>query len=185
MIGLDRLSARELYLRLVSLYGLMLMAGCATAPIITQEEYLKNQNTKVAIYPLQNDYYGATDSIIAELYKLGFQVVERTELYRVLSEMKFSMSGMTEYDQIEAGKLLNVDVIIVGSVYTKYKPYYPEQYIPDFSNKYDYIRKAGHDIAEGIKQSQSGLYIYANIRTIDVKTGKIIKAVSDVFIRKQ
>jgi len=161
------------------------LIGCATAPIITPEQYSKNQNTKVAVYPLQNDYYGATDAVIANLYKLGYQMVERIELYRVLDEMKFSMSGMTEYDQIEAGKILNVDVIIVGSVYTKNQPYYPEQYIPDFSNKYDFIRKFGHDIAEGIKQDQAGLYIYANLRTIDVKTGKIIKAVSDVFIRKQ
>lgn len=36
--------------------------------------------------------------------------------------MKLQMSGITEYEQIRAGKILNVDRIILGSVYTKYVP---------------------------------------------------------------
>ena len=54
----------------------VLLFGCATTPKITREQYLRNQKIKIAVFPFQNDYYGATDSIIAVFLKFGFQVVE-------------------------------------------------------------------------------------------------------------
>ncbi len=163
----------------------LIICGCATTPQITREQYLQNQNIKIAVFPFQNDAYGVTDSIISAFCEAGFQVVERTELYRIFDELKLQMSGVTEYEQIKAGRILNVDYIILGSVYTVYKPYYQEQYIPDTSNKYDWIGKTVHNTAEAIKQSSSGLYIYANFRKIDVQNGQVIKVFTDVLIRKQ
>jgi len=142
---------------------------------------LRNQKIKIAVFPFQNDYYGATDSIIAVFLKFGFQVVERAELYRVFDEMKLQMSGITEYEQIQAGKILNVDRIILGSVYTKYVPYYPSN-SPPATDPYSAFASG---FVEGLNRGQAGTYIYANIRTIDPQTGQVLSADTDVFIRKQ
>jgi len=43
-------------------------------------------------------------------------LIERNQIDKVFSEMKFQMSGMTTTDAVEIGKVLNANFILVGSV---------------------------------------------------------------------
>ncbi len=46
-----------------------------------------------------------------------FRLVERTELNRVLEELKFGMSGVTEQaDAVKAGRLASAELLVLGSV---------------------------------------------------------------------
>lgn len=147
---------------------LQILQGCAT---ISREKYLQNQQIKIAVFSLQNDLYGATDEVIAKYHKEGYRIVERAELYRVFDEMQLQMSGITEYEAVKCGKILNVDYIILGSAYTNYIP------PPSEPKSYGTTAWSGAAVgfAYGLGLGLSGTWCYANIRWIKVETGEVIK----------
>ncbi len=113
------------------------LSGCsnlavAVAPKVTQADLRKIK--KVAI---QLDGSGAngmpnfggfrfmgggstdafSDHFAVELLKLGIDVVERTQLDKVMKEQALNLGGVTEAEKtIAAGKILAVDALITGSV---------------------------------------------------------------------
>lgn len=57
------------------------------------------------------------DNISLELMKLGFEVIERSSLDRVLGEQNLQMSGLTDpVTAAKVGKILGVDAIVLGNV---------------------------------------------------------------------
>ena len=169
---------------LVVLLCVSTFLGCASTSkpykykVCTKEQYLQNQNIKVAIFPFDNDYYGVTDLMVDDAIKDGFQVVERAELSKVFNEMKLQMSGITENEKVQAGKILNVDIIIVGSVYTEDRPYNS----PNLSGNEGLLKAL---LLSSMASKKSGTYVYASMRAIDVQTGQVISAAPNIFIRKQ
>ena len=59
-----------------------------------------------------------TDRLTTELISLDrYQVVERTNMDKILKEQKFQHSGCTDSEcAVEIGQLLNTDYIVIGSV---------------------------------------------------------------------
>ena len=59
-----------------------------------------------------------TDRLTTELISLDrYQVVERTNMDKILKEQKFQKSGCTDSEcAVEIGQLLNTDYIVIGSV---------------------------------------------------------------------
>lgn len=58
-----------------------------------------------------------SDHFGVELLKLGIDVVERTQLDKVMKEQALNLGGVTEAEKtIAAGKILAVDALITGSV---------------------------------------------------------------------
>jgi len=58
-----------------------------------------------------------SDHFAVELLKLGIDVVERTQLDKVMKEQALNLGGVTEAEKsIAAGKILAVDALITGSV---------------------------------------------------------------------
>jgi hypothetical protein len=58
-----------------------------------------------------------SDHFAVELLKMGIDVVERTQLDRVMKEQALNLGGVTESDRtIAAGKILAVDALITGTV---------------------------------------------------------------------
>lgn len=58
-----------------------------------------------------------TETFNVEIFKTGrFKVIERSQMTRVLSEQKFQLSGMTDSEFAQFGKMLGADYILVGSV---------------------------------------------------------------------
>ncbi|MCE5194341.1 MAG: CsgG/HfaB family protein [Nitrospiraceae bacterium] len=100
-----------------------------------KDQKAKTQNTKapeniklvenyVAIFDLETQGVDKkisrplTDSIILEIVKTGkYEVIDRSNMNKVLSEQKFQLSGCVSGQcVVEAGQLLGVGKIIVGSV---------------------------------------------------------------------
>lgn len=59
------------------------------------------------------------DNIALELLNLGFQVIERVALEKVISEQKLQMSGLIDPSTAaKIGKLVGVDAVVLGSMTT-------------------------------------------------------------------
>ncbi len=69
-----------------------------------------------------------SDAIATELFTRGFTIIERLRLISVLREKSLQLSGITDEQYIEAGRILNVDALMFvegemverGDVYTTY-----------------------------------------------------------------
>lgn len=59
-----------------------------------------------------------SDSIAANLLKSRFEIIERSQLERILKEWEISLSDIAENHRLIVGKIKNVDAIIVGSAKT-------------------------------------------------------------------
>jgi TolB-like protein len=66
----------------------------------------------------QESAEAVTDLLRTELFNTGrFKVVERQRIKRILEEIQFQSSGLTDADQAaEIGRLLNVSKIMIGTV---------------------------------------------------------------------
>ena len=59
------------------------------------------------------------DNMSLELMKLGYEVIERSSLDKVLSEQKLQMSGLTDASNAEAvGKILGIDALVLCNITT-------------------------------------------------------------------
>lgn len=58
----------------------------------------------------------ATDTIQNAFLDFGYKIVERNKLDKILQEKHLSLSGITIEDGIQVGKLLNADVVVMGSL---------------------------------------------------------------------
>jgi len=173
----------------VPLFFITILSGCvANRVYLTHEELEQNSKIHIAVFPFANDYYGVTEKIIAEHLEYGYIVVERAEIYKIIDELKLQMSGITEYDMIKAGKLMNVDIIIIGMAYSEYKPYIPPTPTyqpPPQSPAEAFGQGLSAGIAQGIQERKSGTFIYASFRVIRVETGEVIRSLDNFFIRRQ
>lgn len=61
---------------------------------------------------------GVTDLVVTELVNCGeFEVLERMQVVKILNEQGFQQTGVTDTTQaIEAGKLLNTDTVLIGTL---------------------------------------------------------------------
>jgi len=61
---------------------------------------------------------GVTDLVVTELVNCGqFEVLERMQVIKILNEQGFQQTGVTDTSKaIEAGKLLNADTVMIGTL---------------------------------------------------------------------
>ena len=60
------------------------------------------------------------DHITRELMNLGYQVVERKEVDKVISEHKFQISGLVNQEKSgQLGKMIGADAVVLGTTKTK------------------------------------------------------------------
>ncbi|HRZ80785.1 MAG TPA: CsgG/HfaB family protein, partial [bacterium] len=107
--------------RLVSLFSaallLVLFSTC-------YQPLLAKKNMRIAVLeltPLQvapDLATGVTDLIVTELVNCGeFEVLERMQVIKILNEQGFQQTGVTDTTKaIEAGKLLNTDTVMIGTL---------------------------------------------------------------------
>ena len=114
-----------------------------------------NKNVRIAVLPFEdavnanNSGVNVSDAITNELIRISnWDIVERTQLMKVIKEQSIEATGMTEEDYSKLGKLANVDYFITGSL-GQY------QQTPD-------------------KDGNPGIRITINLRFIDTTHGKII-----------
>lgn len=86
--------------------------------------YPQSKNNQIAIINLdaigvtENESITLTDRLCNELVSTGkFTVIERSEMTTILQEQGFQQSGCTSDEcAVEMGKLLNINMIIAGSI---------------------------------------------------------------------
>ena len=140
---------------------LLIMTGLALSCTSFEKDlYFKNtagfkKNVRVALIPFEdaagvaNSGVNVSDAITNELIKIKkWDIVERTQIAKIIKEQAFEATGMTEKDYAKLGKIANVDYFITGSL-----------------GQYDrYVDK----------KNEARIRITINIRFIDTVTGKVI-----------
>jgi len=113
------------------------------------------KNIRVAVLPFEdasntkNSGINVSDALTGELIKIkNWDIVERTQIMKVIKEQSFEITGMTENDYSKLGKLTNVDYFIAGSL-----------------GQYEHTMG---------KDDDARIRITINIRFIDTTHGKII-----------
>jgi len=102
---------------------LVVGAGCARGSSYVKQGYDFGRLNKVAVVEVtgansniavQNE---VADLFAMELLKRGYDVVERTQVEKILEEQEFQTSGVTSaLDPVQMGRILNVDAIVIANV---------------------------------------------------------------------
>ncbi|HOP65040.1 MAG TPA: CsgG/HfaB family protein [Spirochaetota bacterium] len=113
------------------------------------------KNIRLAVIPFEdasnakNSGINVSDALTNELIKIrNWDIVERTQIMKVIKEQSFEITGMTERDYSKLGKLTNVDYFIAGS-----------------------LGQYAHSVD---KENDARIRICINLRFIDTTHGKII-----------
>lgn len=93
-----------------------------SSEISVSPNYHFNKYKRITVFPFNTtkpERYNLTisDQLSICFMKLGYTVVERTQLQALLKELNIEVSGfMKQSDIIRIGKLLQIDAIIMGSL---------------------------------------------------------------------
>ena len=110
--------------------GLLLTSGCATGdPYFTRTRseanvYILPQPVaveKIAVLPFKasTELIGSSvsDMFVTELLRAGrYELVERSQMARVLSEAELAMAGLSSSRAAEVGSMMGADGVIIGTV---------------------------------------------------------------------
>jgi len=94
----------------------------AVSPGVVKEDFEKIKRIAILFdKPQTHAAYGdltnvVADSIIIELMKLGFDVVERHRLSTIAKEQQLQQTGLLRENLIKVGEVLGVNPVVTGSV---------------------------------------------------------------------
>lgn len=98
------------------------LAGCSSSvEVVISKHSDPNEIQKVAVFKINKlSHYQTTEKIsdllIHEFLKLGFDVVERSDIERLVKEQKLSVSGFIDpKEAVAIGKLTGADTIVLGT----------------------------------------------------------------------
>jgi hypothetical protein len=136
----------------------LLLTGCATSKgVVKNPARLKKVNS-VAILPFTCNSgdvgYTVADSVTMKLMESRLNIIERSQLDRILREQGLSLTGIVENQEYMLGKIRGVDAIIVGSV------------------------TVSHGFAGMLYGGYVDYVSGANARMIDLRTGEVLMAVT-------
>jgi hypothetical protein len=97
--------------------------------VVVSPNYNFNKHKKLAVMPFKGKAYDAleapyfieeeqiSDMFATQLMSVGFSIVERTQLQRILSELQLSTSGLLSKSDInKIGKLMDIDILVMGNL---------------------------------------------------------------------
>ncbi len=131
------------------------------------------QKKKLAILPFSNSGkegldYAIPDKLSVKLMEMGFTVVDRSQIEAVFQELKLNYSGAIAPETLkQIGKLLSVDMIVVGTAHYVYVP--PRSSGGVYGGSYGVP-------GIGDYEAQGGFYglVGESLRMIDVETGEVL-----------
>jgi curli biogenesis system outer membrane secretion channel CsgG len=95
--------------------------------VIVSPNYNFNKHKKLGVMPFKGKAYDTlqapyfiveeqiSDMFATQLMGVGFSIVERTQLQRILSELQLSTSGLlSKSDLNKVGKLMDIDILVMG-----------------------------------------------------------------------
>ena len=95
--------------------------ACRSSVDVVISKHVDPDNIKrIAIFKMDRLSYRENDKIsdllIHEFLRLGYDVVERTEIEKLIKEQKLGASGFVDPDQaVTIGKMAGADSIVIGS----------------------------------------------------------------------
>ncbi|MCG2821362.1 MAG: CsgG/HfaB family protein [Candidatus Atribacteria bacterium] len=124
-----------LYIILAIIFSTMVACTLKkTEPTVWVGPHLNDKSSKVCvILPFANsnlqehkdNYPEASktvrDSFETAFLEVGHRVVERNMIDKLIAELEFSMSGLTEQLGIKVGKMFDADIVIFGTVKSYYR----------------------------------------------------------------
>lgn len=105
----------------ILLISFAFLSGCRSSVDIVISRHVDPDGIKrIAIFKMDRLSYRDNDKIsdllTHEFLRLGYDVVERTEIEKLIKEQKLGASGFVDPDQAVAiGKLAGADSIVIGS----------------------------------------------------------------------
>lgn len=108
---------------------LMVLTGCGAPQVVIKEDPIHARPIRVAVLPFEDGPRSpGSGALVADLFTNRlltlpqYQVVERSQLEKVLSEQQLGRSGAIDLKTAaELGRLLGIDAIVVGRV-VEYRP---------------------------------------------------------------
>ncbi len=164
---------------IVLLVGAITLSGCATGyKTVKKPGFMFREGTNAAIMRFEGNNASVGNSIadafIPELMDMGFNVVERGQLKKILKERQGSLSGAFDTETIKKmGETAGVDIMVFGR-YSSHKEttrsvtkiHHPAHRKPGKHKKG--VAKRRVDISSEI------VFSSLSIRFVDVKTGSIV-----------
>ncbi len=104
----------------IILCSLLLLVGCASTKTFIRNQERLEEIQRVAVFPFVcsqgSTGYSIADALSAHLLQSRFDVIERSQLNRLLEEQGLTLSGALEDYEFIIGKIKGVDeAIIVGN----------------------------------------------------------------------
>jgi len=117
------MARRYLLLAVITVAG-VLAAGCSSAESVVQRGYNFSKIDKTAVLDVSGHVSGAAardqicDYFVMELMRAGYVVIERQKMQTILAEQKLQRSSLTtNAGAAQAGKILNVPAVVIGTVH--------------------------------------------------------------------
>jgi len=105
---------------LILLSFLLLISSCSSVDVVVNKRNVPKKMERIAIFPVKG--LGRTngsklaDLLMVDFLRQGYDIVERSQLKRVMKELRFSMSGFVDQRKaVEVGRMAGADAIIVGT----------------------------------------------------------------------
>lgn len=101
------------------LFLLLILISCSGRPMVNtsvNKNVNFNRSSRMAIVPGAASSFGLLlpDALLTEFLGLGFNIVERNEIAKLLREQNLSLSGILEnQDYSKIGKIANIETLII------------------------------------------------------------------------
>jgi curli biogenesis system outer membrane secretion channel CsgG len=105
---------------LVLILGSLILNGCAsTYKTVKKPGFTLESGKRAAVMQFEgNDMNignSLADAFITELMDMGFDVIERTQLEKILKEQKIGMTGVLDTQTIrDVGRIAGIDILVLG-----------------------------------------------------------------------
>lgn len=128
------MKSRERFYRIFAIaMGLVLLFSCgpikrstpldeSNVTVLISPQFDADRHQKVAVMKFSGDenfdtaLNHASDVFSAKLMEMGFTVVERSQMQKVVDELKLTSSGLLSRDEVSRiGRLLNVNMLVMGT----------------------------------------------------------------------
>lgn len=181
---------------LIAAVCFIFLSGCATTVPVNMLKPAKYHEAAmakvVAVVPFNGqggqEFASEIEGVLGRITiddKQYFTLIDRTSLDKVMSEMKFSQSGLVDQRKaVELGKMLGAQGIYTGTVRQSFKSSHYRENRQDCDRYEEYYDKKGR-VQQGkclhyrkyyVNCTRNVLNFTCNPKLIDVKTGRIVYA---------
>ncbi|MCD4819118.1 MAG: CsgG/HfaB family protein [Candidatus Cloacimonetes bacterium] len=164
----------------------ILFSGCANvqtgkyAQAILSKNFSQNKYKRIAIMPFQNVGKSGIDQTISDQFtiyfmRLGFTIIERSQIESILIEMDLKMDQpLTQKQLKEVGNKLSIDALLMGTMSYSYQP--GSSQASGFTGKI--LSETPIGTYEGSSTGAYHILTQETLRLVSVESGEILISAS-------